>query len=72
MVDVLHNHGYKSQDDYLVTLQNLLATEGSEKEAAQMDHHRWKKTVDAHRRQLLALLQDGIDRNGENVRVVYL
>ncbi len=34
---------YKSQDDYMVTLQNLLATEGSEKEASQAEMHRWKK-----------------------------
>jgi len=58
---------YKAQDDYIVTLQNLLATESAEKEVAQISLYSWKKAVDGHRRQLLALIQDGVDRNGENV-----
>ena len=42
---------FKAQDEYLITLQNLLATEGAEKEASYADLYRWKRAIDAHRRQ---------------------
>jgi len=58
---------FKAQDEYLMTLQNLLATEGAEKEASYADLYRWKRAIDSHRRQLIALVHDGEDRNGENV-----
>ncbi|CAD7929564.1 unnamed protein product [Amoebophrya sp. A120] len=58
---------YRTHDEYAVTLQNLLATESAEKEMSQGELHRWKKTIDSHRRQLVSLIQDGINRKGENV-----
>ncbi|CAD7973361.1 unnamed protein product [Amoebophrya sp. A25] len=58
---------YKGQDEYAVTLQNLLATEAAEKEMSQGELFKWKKAVDGHRRQLVSLVQDGTDRHGESV-----
>eukprot|EP00392_Amoebophrya_sp_AT5.2_P010421 g10481.t1 len=65
--DSFKTETYRTQDEYAVTLQNLLATESAEKEMTQAELYKWKKTIDGHRRHLLSLCQDGMDQRGENV-----